>query len=216
MLYYSGIQCAELGRPDSYFHALGLTWVVTNYEITINRMPTDNEKLTITTEAKAYNKFFTYREFQVLDEKGNLLVTLETTFALMKLADRKLGSLTAELLEPFEAEKVNTIKRAPKIPKLTAPISKSYEVRYSDLDANQHVNNTKYLEWSMDTLGMDFLTSHNITYIHVRFVKEISYGQVVECLADIGENQTIHQILVDGTLHFECAIDWKKRGNHEI
>ena len=211
LLYYSGMQCAQLGRSDSYFHALGLTWVITDYTLDIERMPSDTELLTIKTEAKAFNKFFTYREFEVLDASGQSIIRMEITFALMKLEDRKLGSLTQELLEPFEAEKVKTIKRAEKIPIPENPTSKSYEVRYSDLDTNQHVNNTKYIDWCMDSLGASFLTSHNLKHIHLRFVKEVSYGSTVECLSQVQEDKSIHQLLIEGNLHFECMMTWEER-----
>jgi medium-chain acyl-[acyl-carrier-protein] hydrolase len=209
MLYYSGIQSTQLGRADAYFHELGMTWIVTDYEIKVNRLPRAFEEITIVTEAKSYNKFFTYRDFEVFDEQGNLLVTLHSTFSLMKIEERKLASLKAEYLEPYEADKIKTIRRGPQLPNFDEPFAKDFEVRYSDLDTNNHVNNSKYLNWVLDTLSLEFLSTHEMAHMHVRFVKEIAYGHTVHSLAEEQENQTIHQIQVDGVVHFESLITWR-------
>ena len=58
----SGRQSETIGRSDlAIFEEYGLIWVVTDYELSIFRLPTYNETIRIVTEAVSYNKFFCYR-----------------------------------------------------------------------------------------------------------------------------------------------------------
>lgn len=208
-LYYSGIQSENLGRGDAYFHEQNLTWVVTNYEIEIERLPMFNEKIIIRTEAKSYNKFFCYRDFIVTDEEGNEIFIFHATFSLMNMETRRLARVKDEYIEPYESEKTKKIFRTHEIASFKEPLKKVYDVRFSDLDSNKHVNNAKYISWMTDSLGFDFLTTHQPKHVSLRFSKEVEYGQQVESYAEfIDEQRSVHRMLVNGEAHAECEFQW--------
>ncbi|AAK05240.1 hypothetical protein L155662 [Lactococcus lactis subsp. lactis Il1403] len=98
-LQISGEQSTALGRSDVWvFERYGLFWAVIEYELTIHRLPEFNEKITIETEATSYNKFFCYRNFSFLDENGEVLVEIRSTWVLMDKATRKLTVYWMKLL----------------------------------------------------------------------------------------------------------------------
>ena len=118
-LQISGEQSTTLGRSDVWvFERYGLFWAVIEYELTIHRLPEFNEKIIIETEATSYNKFFCYRNFSFLNEKGEVLVEIHSTWVLMDKETRKIDRVLDEIVDPYESEKVSKISRPHKFLKL--------------------------------------------------------------------------------------------------
>lgn len=207
-------QSDALDRGSDFVASFGLGWVITNYEIHITRLPKVGEKLAVTTQAIAYNKYFCYRNFWIHDEQGNECVLIKSTFVLMDKENRKMSSVLPEIIEPYESEKIKKIYRGEKIEKVEAGEFLPYRVRYFDIDGNQHVNNAIYFNWLLDVLGYDFLSTHEPTFINVKFDKEVEYGQVVESHYDMlntDEGQTTrHEIRIEGQVYCEANMKWKK------
>ncbi len=205
-------QSEKVGRGSDYVATFGLTWVIIQYEMHINRMPKVNEQILVTTQAASYNKFFCYRNFWVHDLQGNELVLIQSTFVLMDLKNRKMSRVLPEIVAPFGCEKRTKIQRSKKFEEMTQPKMQPYRVRYLDIDSNSHVNNAKYLDWMLDVLGYDFLVTHDAKTIIVKFDKEVEYGNQIQSYweekAGEGTLTTIHQIKNGTTLCTEAMIDW--------
>lgn len=211
-LQVSSQQSQTLGNADdTVFQKYHLVWVITDYAIEINRLPHYNEEVTITTEATAYNKLFCYRDFEITDAAGNLLVLIKTTFVLLDYETRKVAEVPDELVAPYEADKIKGIIRGPRYQALQAPEQVLYHVRFFDLDMNGHVNNGKYLEWMLDVFDLDFLTSHTPAKIDLKYVKEIHHGKDILSEYDFDETSLVsqHQITVDDGIHAQAIIQWK-------
>ena len=50
----------------------------------------------------------------------------------------------------------------------------TFKVRYSDIDSNGHVNNTKYIEWSIETLPKNIVDNYMLEEIKVIFEKNVN------------------------------------------
>lgn len=183
-------QSDSLQRGSDYVHALGLGWVITNYQMFITRLPEVGEVITIATQAMQYNKYFCYRNFWLTDEAGNELVRIEAVFVLMDMENRKMASVPEAVIAPYESEKIKRIKRYPKVEKPEVPTGLEYRVRFYDIDSNQHVNNSVYFNWMIDVLGYDFLTTHTPTYVNIRFDKEVEYGEMIESFSQVVAGDT--------------------------
>lgn len=208
-------QSDHLGRGSDYVHQLGLGWVITNYQLFIERMPKVGEVITVATMAMEYNKYFCYRNFWIYDAAGEELVRIESVFVLMDLVNRKMASVPEAVIAPYESEKVNRIKRYPKVEKIVAGERLNYRVRFYDIDSNQHVNNSVYFNWMIDVLGYDFLTSHQPTYVNIRFDKEVEYGNLVESHYEVVAKEDMiesrHEIRMGTELYCEANFSWQPR-----
>lgn len=208
-------QSSLLQRDKTYIRNLGVTWVIVSYHITLQRLPYVGEKVTFSTEAKEYNKYFCYRYFWVHDKTGNELVKIEAVFALMGIEDRKLSRVSEEIIAPYESQKISKIKRYPRIGKIDHGKKQSYRVRFYDIDSNLHVNNAVYFNWVFDVLGFEFLTHYQPKELTIRFDKEVAYGQTVDSHYEILEEQSavqsLHEIKIADTTNCEAMITWEKR-----
>ena len=95
------------------------------------------------------------------------------------------------------------IKGEFKIPRIEAineyKYKDTFKVRYTDIDSNQHVNNTKYVDWAIETLPEEIVNNYSLDEIKVTFEKECKYGDTVNVYTDIREQEdgsliSIHKI----------------------
>ena len=75
-------------------------------------------------------------------------------------------------------------------------------MRYSDLDVNGHMNNTKYADVLMDALTAQELEG--------RFVSELQLNYSQECKA--GETMEVCRVLTENSCYIDgCSDDGKRR-----
>ncbi|OJF93063.1 acyl-[acyl-carrier-protein] thioesterase [Alkalibacterium sp. 20] len=216
LLNVSENHSAELNRQESVIREMGFNWIVLRYEFVVTRMPHYKEEVEIETFATEYNKLFTYREFIVRDNNQNELIKVKTTFALMNIENRKMTRIPSEVINPYQADFSKRIRRnaKPHEVDLIQAVQTNYSVRYFDIDANQHVNNSKYIEWLLDSLNASFMASHQIQHGIITFDKEVKEDDTVTSKVSHRSDAhlyTDHQILVDETIHASASFQWNER-----
>ena len=191
---------------------LGLGWVITQHLLTVNRLPKNNEVVTVKTKAASYNPYFCYRDFWVKAADGTTLAKMHTVFVLMDQEKRKITRIVPELVAPFESEFTKKIERnrLPKAPQ-TITARHDYGVRFMDIDSNHHVNNVHYFDWMLDVLGADFLTKHRLKEMNIQYKQEVRYGQVATSEVEISGLTTNHQIKVGSELSCLATCQWEER-----
>lgn len=206
----SEAQSDSLGRGTDYLAEQNLGWVITQHEMTINKRPKVGDHIKVTTEATSYNKFFCYRDFWIHDEQGEECVHIETTFVVMDLKKRKMTSVSDDMIAPYECDKTSKIKRPAKLIFPDEMTEKEYHVRFTDIDSNRHVNNTKYLEWMIDGLPYDFLVANRGQHVIIKFDKEVYYGEnvTVRTALNTDDSKSLHQVMTKDGLSASAEINW--------
>lgn len=208
-------QSNALGRGVDFVHQFGLTWIITDYQLFIERLPRVGETIIFKTQATSYNRFFCYRNFWLIDQAGNEIVRIETVFALMDQTTRKLSRVVEEIIAPYQCEKSTKIKRSPAFSDLESVEKEYYPIQFFEIDENQHVNNAVYFNWLMSPLGFDFLTTYQPTNLHVRFEKEVLYDEKVASCYEVvflaEKAQTKHEVIVNNQVVCRGEITWQKK-----
>lgn len=204
---------------------LNLGWVITEYEITINKLPKENDEVILETKATCKNRYFAYRQFFVKKD-NDILIQINAVCVVIDKDKRHIVSIPDEIVNGYN---FNDVKE---IPKLKRPISlksldkkvdycKDYMVRYFDIDTNNHVNNVNYFDWIMDVLPSDFLDNFSVSKMIIKFENEVTYGQkikssVIKEVDDNGIVHTIHSINKDKVVFSEAELVWKKNDYHMV
>lgn len=215
LLDVSEKQSESLKRDEAFVKARGLSWIILHYEFLIERMPQLKEIVQIETYATEYNKLFTYREFIVKDAHDKTLVKVKTTFALLDTEKRKMARITEDIVEPYKADFSKKIRRnqKPQDINLNDFKEKTYAVRYFDIDGNNHVNNSHYINWLLDSLDSSFLSHHKIRHGIITFDKEVNeYQNVYSRMSHRKEDKLItdHQIKTSEATHCSASFEWVK------
>lgn len=192
----------------------GLGWVVTQYHFEIIALPRPGEKIILSTEAAGYNRFFEYRNFGIDTIDGTSMVRVQSQWVMFDLKKRKLIPCDYELMQRFN---VPLLKKMPRFPRLR-PLDqydqeRQYRVRYDDLDTNHHLTNSHYFNWLVDLLGREFLNSHQVDTIDLKFDKEVQYGAIpFSCLTyNSKQKVSYHEIKnEDGQEQTLCIIKWRE------
>ncbi|MCU9533629.1 acyl-ACP thioesterase domain-containing protein [Streptococcus sp. CSL10205-OR2] len=210
-LYISGLQSKELGVSDQrIFKEYRLVWVITDYDISINRLPSYNEQITIETEAISYNHYYCYRQFKIFDASSQLLLTIMASFVLIDYDTRKLRSVMDEIVAPYESSKTKKRLKGPKYLSLEEARETNLPITFFDYDLNGHITNSQYLNWFYDGLSFDFLKEYSPKQINLRYLKEITgEGQIISKVKLI-DNTSYHEIEYNGTVHAQAIIEWRK------
>lgn len=210
-LQVSGMQSIELGMSDMYIlENYNLVWIITDYNMKIDRLPVFDEKITIETYAMSHNRLFCYRAFNIKDEAGNTIIEMVATFVLMDRDTRKVHPVMSEITDAFDSEFSKTMLRGPRFKELEGGVEQEYRVRFYDLDMNGHVNNSKYLDWVFEVMGADFLTQHVPKKVHLKYVKEVLAGGLITSQYEQEGLKTQHQITSDSQINAQAEIEWEE------
>ena len=210
-LQVSGMQSIELGMSDMYIlENYNLVWIITDYNMKIDRLPVFDEKITIETYAMSHNRLFCYRAFNIKDEAGDTIIEMVATFVLMDRDTRKVHPVMSEITDAFDSEFSKTMLRGPRFKELEGGVEQEYRVRFYDLDMNGHVNNSKYLDWVFEVMGADFLTQHVPKKVHLKYVKEVLAGGIITSQYEQEGLKTQHQISSDGHINAQAEIEWEE------
>ena len=210
----AGIHAETLGRGISYCIARGCGWIVTHYFIDIREMPTWGEELELTTWPVEHDGLRAIRDFEVRGADGRLMIAATSQWIMANLETRRPMRLNDVLTDwPATQERALNAEfdKMPEI-ELDQNAAISFRVRYDDIDSNNHVNNTVYIVWAIESLGMDFLNSHDLTGIKINFKKEVPSGtRTVVSGYQINGNTTQHVIQSSDTTNASVILTWKPR-----
>ena len=181
----------ELGIGKEATMDKGMMWVITRYSLSVYRLPRYLEEITVSTYTGRDMKFIFPRHFEMRDKNNNLLVTASATWMVLDQATHKVN------LNPFNGKKLPMERHEYEepLPDKLLPVSTSLidtrNVRNSDVDINNHLNNTRYIEYLTDSHDFDFYRSHEIKHITLEYRKEIKINQRVEIYSNASNPEYI-------------------------
>ena len=200
----------RLGVGQSKVLDNGMFWVITRYYLEITKMPSYFEKIIVYTYPGEGQKLVLPRLFKITDEKGNLLIKASSSWVILnRNTHRIVIDPFKDMALPFEKYEDDAIL-PPKVMPEEAVIVESRKVRYSDVDLNTHLNNTKYIEYIMDTHDLDFYKKHRLKKVIINYNKEILGGQVV----NIKSNQQLKEYIsgdVEGVNVFDALLEFEEK-----
>lgn len=158
----------------------GLAWVFTRQKLVMSRWPEWNEIVTLRTWLRPpENTAFVFREYELLVGKEKV-GECTSSFTLIDMESRKVARPDWSALGPVFRHEGSLSLRPEKVPPLAAVEDRAeFQVRNSDLDLNNHVNNTKYAQWVLDAIPTNKLKSVELEEYEINFLAETKMGDVV-------------------------------------
>ena len=211
-------QSEELGGGIEYCKDNNCAWVFYKYDISMIRYPMFREKISITTKAVGFKKFYGLREYIIKDENEEIIGRAKVLFFLINIEKRRPMRIQKEQYEVYgvEEDADNNIDIFNKLEKIESEdYSKEFNIRYTDIDSNKHVNNVKYLDWAIETIPLEVVENYKISKVKVIFEKECKYGEsiVTSCVINReGDKIKSHHKIKkdDGTELTLLELEWDK------
>lgn len=172
-----------------YMKGNNIAWVLYKWHIDVHRYPLHGEKVIVTTRPHSFRKFYGYRKFEIIDEKGETIVEANSIWFLIDIEKRRPKRINEHILEAYKVSKDNDERAILEIPDIASieriDNEKTFNVRYSDIDTNGHVNNVKYVSWAIETVPLEIIKNYSLKNITINYEKETKYGEIINAFAQV-------------------------------
>ncbi len=180
-------QMVRLGIPLEKLQAERMALILTKICIKVHRLPICNEALTVCTIPVGPVGVKYHREYFIDSAVGERLVSAFSYWILVDPISRKLHKPSKfpydwDLRPSLIGDIVGDIP----LPRRSVPetIRATVPVRYSDIDWNNHVNNTIYPDFICDALLDEIRDDRKIDLFTIAFKNESILGDRIEVFAD--------------------------------
>lgn len=153
------------------------------WKIKTIKRPHWNTELMVKTWARKFEKVSSWRDFEVYDNDGNLILIGTTQWVLIDVKRQSIAKITDKMHEEygifeksvFEDEVSGKLQLEDKMEKVY-----EYTPTRRDIDSNHHVNNVNYLEIAYDA----FTTGMNLDFenLEIYYKKQIKLRRNSMCL----------------------------------
>jgi len=148
----------DLNLGVEYLKKEHLAWVLSSWQIVVDRYPVLCEKVTIGTLPYEVKGFLGYRNFAMLDETGEYIARANSLWTLLGTDTARPAAVTRAMLEGYQLGERLDMEYAPR--RIAVPdggaVGEPVVVRRHHLDTNQHVNNRQFIDIAMDYLPERF------------------------------------------------------------
>lgn len=161
-----------------------ISWVLMRKHLMVNRLPMLGERIFVETYPAGIDRYFTFRDYRIFAEDGSEIIRASSTWLLMDTQTRRMAKIPDFILAySVDFPPLDQCLPRPstqKLPPFSAAAREiEFEVRWHDLDFNQHLSNTTYVKWILETLGASFLDCHTLENLLIQYHSECRLGEVL-------------------------------------
>ena len=178
----STFQSEELGLGVRYMEQNHMAWVLSSWQIVVNRYPELCERVTVGTLPYGFKGFLGYRNFIMQTENGENLAVANSLWCLLDRNTGKPTSATEAMLQGYRLEERLPMDYTSR--KIVLPDGGEHRepivVKKHHLDTNHHVNNGQFVDMAMEFLPEDFVIRQmRAEYKKQAFLDDILYPYVI-------------------------------------
>lgn len=178
----------------------GKAWVLTRLHIKIDDYPEWQEQITVETWPSGQDGLYATREFLLRDDKDKVFAWASSAWLILDMESKRpirIPDYVKNIALPDRERSIDDM-----FVKLQPPAHPRHErhfnVRYCDLDINQHVNNVCYAEWILESVPEKILRHYRLTELQLQFRAETTYGETIR--ADTQQMQQGAEAIFDHAL----------------
>ncbi len=208
---------ARLNAGVQLLEPLHLTWVLSRARIQMDRYPGWHEVVRIETWPSKKETYYGLRDFNIYDQKNNIIGRASSSWMMIDLRTRKPTRLPEFLNGLEDTEKGRALDESFNHLPVLSDVENQHKfvVRYSDLDVNQHVNSGHYIDWALEAVPKIIHEKYEVGDLQVNYRAEALYGdRVVSQIQAFRRNEgfeIFHRVLreSDSKELFRAVSQWK-------
>lgn len=181
----STFQSEDIGLGISYMKNLGQVWLLSAWQICVERYPAFGEHILIGTMPYEFRGFMGYRNFLMRTGDGETLAYANSIWSLMDIKSMRPMKPNEDMTSGYVLEEKYPMDYAPR--KIAVPEDgkalESFVVKPHHLDTNHHVNNGQYVRMAMDCIPGDF----KIRQLRVEYKSQAVLGDEIYPVAAVGK-----------------------------
>lgn len=184
-----------------------LAWLLLNWKVEIKEYPCLNDKITVKTWPRTFDRLYSYRDFEVYDEENRLIAIASSKWFPVDTVTKRIRKITPEIADAYGEPYTKSVFENAFSEKVKVPeelkLNFNYEVQRRDIDTNGHVNNLHYIDYALETLDENVFNNTAFNNLEIIYKKEIKYKEKINCYYSYGDNKHIITIKSEDneTLH---------------
>lgn len=181
----------------------GVSWILSRMRIEIYEFPKHSETVELHSWVQSFDRFFCFRDFEMQNAQGKVLLKVTSVWGILDINRRRITPIPEWIVNRMESytDKTPLPPATGKVPSFeVADFQAEFPVRWHDIDNNEHINNTCYFQWLVETLPSHFLATHQLKTLDVIFRAEGSLqDSIVAKAANVPNepNTFLHKVLND-------------------
>lgn len=177
----AGTHSALLGLGRNALLDQGVVWVITRVEVVMDRYPKVGERISVETFPMPTRRWFFPRYYIFRDETGAEIGCAGTLWVLLDIHTRRMARPDAyTALLPDNSDLPAPLGLPATVAEVSGTLTTAeFMPAFTDLDVNRHVNNTKYMDWCVNTLGVETMEANELARFDVNYNMEIRPSQQV-------------------------------------
>lgn len=162
----------------------GLSWIVLDWRVEVIKRPKYNEKIKVRTWSRGIQKFFAFRDYELINDKNEILAIGTSKWVLMDINKNRMVVLNDEHMAKYESED-RPVFQDEELPKIEMPQEFSNEINYTvmrkDIDFNKHMHNLYHFDLAYEVLPDELYDNSIFDNFRITYKKEIKLGETVTC-----------------------------------
>ena len=150
----STFQSEDLGLGLAYMKREHLVWVLSSWQIVVDRYPGICEKVRVGTLPYEMKGFLGYRNFVMMDGEGKYIARANSLWSLLDTDTGRPRAVVEDMLRGYPLEEKLEMDYAPR--RIAVPSGgearEPLVVKKHHLDTNRHVNNQQFIGMAMEYL----------------------------------------------------------------
>ncbi len=149
----------DLGVGIAYSNSQKRAWVLSSWQIIVNRFPRLSEEVTIGTWATINKGIYGNRNFILKDKDGNDCAVANSIWIYLDTEKGTPCRLTEDIMAPYPTEPPYPMDYAPRKIALPEHFTEKERILITPIyiDSNNHVNNSQYIKIAESCLPEGFL-----------------------------------------------------------
>lgn len=167
----------DLGVGIDYCAEHGRAWVLSAWQVAVERYPMLGEKISVSTWATKFEGLFGTRNFLMTDEKQQTAAYANSVWVYMDARKGRPAKPDEHEITRYGTAEPLPMEYAPR--KIALPgqfeDGEAFPVRRYHIDTNEHVNNCQYVQMALEGLAEET----EIRKLRVEYKKSAVYGDII-------------------------------------
>lgn len=200
-----------LGFKDLYKH--DFAWVLSWVKLNIEEYPAFGDSVSIKTWPRCKFKLYSMRDYSMHTGDGKILLNATSAWLPINTKTKRITDTKNLPQEIFYQPDLIAVDEFPDkiIAGAAQEILLHKKFRYTDIDVNQHVNNTRYIEMILDCYPTEHYKVNQIKSFEISFSSESFFDDEIEITRSSEDGFDIIQGTNAKTLKqvFISRLEWK-------
>ena len=167
----------SLGLGIEALKEKGKAWILSSWQIVVERYPKMGEEIHIETWPTGFEKMCGTRNFRMRTKDGEVLAYANSIWVYMDIRKGRPARPDEQEIAAYGEEeplKMEYASRKIALPKETVP-KERFPVRRSQIDTNEHVNNCQYIQMALEVMP----ECERASQVRVEYKRSAVMGDVI-------------------------------------